>query len=105
VATVPSILFAPFSLFGRTLPLGSVMTVVFDMFQFNILLLLCYEDILAIDKEIDLEELIFDKWNARQLINNLDKQTYITCGEINANHNYKKVPSSAACSSDCILAL
>jgi phage terminase large subunit-like protein len=40
-----------------------------------------YEDILAIDKEIDLEELIFDKWNARQLINNLDKQTYITCVE------------------------
>jgi phage terminase large subunit-like protein len=26
-------------------------------------------------------KLIFDKWNARQLINNLDKQTYITCVE------------------------
>jgi phage terminase large subunit-like protein len=40
-----------------------------------------YEDILQIDKDLDLEELVFDKWNARQLINNLDKQTYITCVE------------------------
>jgi phage terminase large subunit-like protein len=40
-----------------------------------------YEDILQIDKEVDLEELVFDKWNARQLINNLDKDTYITSPE------------------------
>jgi phage terminase large subunit-like protein len=65
VATVPSILLAPFSLFGRTFPLGSV---IYDYI---------YDYILEIDEEVDLEELVFDKWNARQLINNLDKQTYI----------------------------
>jgi phage terminase large subunit-like protein len=31
---------------------------------------------------------VFDKWNARQLINNLDKQTYITCVEFPQNMKF-----------------
>ena len=47
-----------------------------------------YDYILEIDEEVDLEELVFDKWNARQLINNLDKQTYITCVEFPQNMKF-----------------